>query len=100
MEQFSILISTERGLASSTVQRVQTECLLHQNHNSAKTSFIKISQMQSFIERSIVRIILHFLPEMEHKLRVQREVVRELEAAWILLIKVSKLLTQSDQHSI
>ena len=45
-------------------------------------------------------IILHFLPEMEHKLRVQREVVRELEAAWILLIKVSKLLTQSDQHSI
>ena len=64
-----------------------------------------INQLFLPIEGGLIRTVVEHLeeltsPEMEHKLRVDAEIVRESKACRIFLSVVGKFLAKSNQHSI
>lgn len=57
------------------------------------------------IERSLVRTVIEHLqeltpPQMEHKLRINTEIIRQPKARRVLLSIIGKLLTKPDEHSV
>ena len=57
------------------------------------------------VESSLIGRVVEYLQELtstqvEHELRINREILSQLETRWVLFSVLRKLLTQSNQHPI